>query len=121
MSHSSSVAMLTDYDTHVVCGRVRRFVVCVDTVSDGMLCCLWRRCNHAASSPRTSPPSGDAKTASRHAFRGPTGATQCLALLQMIEIVYMINVVRVMPLPDTLVRYTATSGQTRSSVTTRMF
>jgi hypothetical protein len=86
-----------------------------------MLCCLWRRCNDAASSPRTSPPSGDAKTASRHAFRGPTGATQCLALLQMIEIIYMIYVVRDMPLPDTLGRYTATNGQTRSSVTTRMF
>jgi hypothetical protein len=39
----------------------------------------------------------------------------------MIEIVYMIYVVRDMPLPDTLGRYTATSGQTRSSVTTRMF
>lgn len=77
------------------------------TVSGDTLCCLWRRCNDTASRPRTSPPSSNAKTASRHAFRRPRGATQCLALLQMIEIVSMIYIVRIVLLPDNLGRFTA--------------
>jgi hypothetical protein len=31
-----------DFDTHVICGRVRCFVVCVVTVSGDTLRCLWR-------------------------------------------------------------------------------
>jgi len=39
-----------DFDTHVVCGRVRCFVVCVAAVSGDTLRCLWRRYNGSKQS-----------------------------------------------------------------------